>query len=260
MPCLAAKACARPPVAGRHRHHLGVADVPGGADDGGGRDPRRARAHRCGWATSLQATAGASGPTWRSHRQVDLGLPLAGQPHRAQDRARLEEPREDRRVVGCPARARRPGRDEGGPGRERQPVGQGQPRRGQPAQHLGPRGVLDPDRVGLRPPGGRPSPPPRCTPGRRGPGPPGASSSTRSGGRLVLGAHLGMEVDPAVVGGAELVHGGHHGGAVLDAELHDAACGRRVAMSADGAALSPGRGTRARRSGRRWRSPRRAGA
>ncbi len=82
-----------------------------------GRDPRRAEdtdadgRHRCRLQPGRVRTRG-------DHRgQVDLGLPLPCESDHAQDRAGLEDPGEDRTVLGARARGRPRARAGGGPAR-----------------------------------------------------------------------------------------------------------------------------------------------
>ena len=140
-------------VAGRHGDDLGPGDVSGGADDRRGCDPRRAehtdadgrhrsrlqasaasraRADRVGrWTSACQSpvsrTALRMVPASRSHeRTVSPSAPRGRCHHQAASGMVLDE---------------------------RPALGQGQPGRGQAGEHPDAGGVLDADRVGLRPPG-----------------------------------------------------------------------------------------------------------
>ena len=188
-------------VAGRHGDDLGCVDMTAGADHGGGCDPRRAEdtdadgRHRCRlqrwrerrWCHhSGRCTSACHSPV----RRTTLRIVPASRSHD-----------ENLAVVGSRRRV-----DHEAPTGvvldERPAVGQGQSGGGQAAAHPCSRGVLDADRVGLG------------DLAHQLAGDPGAHRDVvdRSGQQqrrqprarrwLVFGTDLGMEVDPAVVGGA----------------------------------------------------------
>ncbi len=139
MPCLAAKALARP------RSRAATATTSTSSTCRAGRISA-AGAIRAAPSTPMRMGGIAAG---YSQWEVDLGLPLPGQPDRAQDDGRPRAATTRHRPWRLPVRATPPGRGGGGPGRP-PALGESPPGRGQTGQDPGARGVLDPDGVALQ--------------------------------------------------------------------------------------------------------------